>query len=208
MDGNALFFLIFAVLGGLALFILGMSIMSDGLRVAAGPGLRTLLSKATANRFAGLALGTLLGFLVHSSAASVMLVGFLNAGLMSLAQAVAPKADIVLMHAFDVPFESRLRLANVSEDIINHYRVVARQKAQKDLLALREQAGLSTGKTRFVVVHGDASQGVLEQEQAFDCDLIVMGKHGKNLLEELIVGSVTKKVLAESQCDVLVSIHA
>ena len=90
MDGNALFFLIFAVLGGLALFILGMGIMSDGLRVAAGSGLRTLLSKATANRFAGLALGTLLGFLVHSSAASVMLVGFLNAGLMSLAQAVAP----------------------------------------------------------------------------------------------------------------------
>lgn len=90
MDGSQLFFLIFAVLGGLALFILGMGIMSDGLRVAAGPGLRTLLSKATANRFAGLALGTLLGFLVHSSAASVMLVGFLNAGLMSLAQAVAP----------------------------------------------------------------------------------------------------------------------
>ena len=90
MDGNQLFFLIFAVLGGLALFILGMGIMSDGLRIAAGPSLRTLLSKATANRFAGLALGTLLGFLVHSSAASVMLVGFINAGLMSLAQAVAP----------------------------------------------------------------------------------------------------------------------
>ena len=90
MDGSTLFFLSFTVLGGLALFILGMGIMSDGLRVAAGPGLRTLLSKATANRFAGLALGTLLGFLVHSSAASVMLVGFLNAGLMSLAQAVAP----------------------------------------------------------------------------------------------------------------------
>ena len=57
-------------------------------------------------------------------------------------------------------------------------------------------------------MHGDASQVVLEQEQVFDCDLIVMGKHGKNLLEELIVGSVTKKVLAESQGDVLVSIHA
>ena len=90
MDGTQLFFLIFTVLGGLALFILGMGIMSDGLRVAAGSGLRTLLAKATANRFAGLALGTLLGFLVHSSAASVMLVGFLNAGLMSLAQAIAP----------------------------------------------------------------------------------------------------------------------
>ena len=90
MDVSQLIFLIFAVLGGLALFILGMGIMSDSLRVAAGPGLRTLLSKATANRFAGLALGTLLGFLVHSSAASVMLVGFINAGLMSLAQAIAP----------------------------------------------------------------------------------------------------------------------
>ena len=90
MAGGSIFFLIFSVLGGLALFILGMGIMSDGLRVAAGAGLRTLLAKATANRFAGLALGTLLGFLVHSSAASVMLVGFLNAGLMSLAQAVAP----------------------------------------------------------------------------------------------------------------------
>ena len=90
MSNAAIFHLVYAVLGGLALFILGMGIMSDGLRVAAGPGLRSLLSKATANRFAGLALGTLLGFLVHSSAASVMLVGFLNAGLMSLAQAIAP----------------------------------------------------------------------------------------------------------------------
>ncbi len=122
-----------------------------------------------------------------------------------IAQAVAPKADIILMHAFDIPFESRLRLANVSDEIINHYRAVARQQAQKDLHDLRESAGLSMGKTRFVVVHGDASLRVLEQEQAFDCDLVVMGKHGRSPLEELIVGSVTKKVLAESQCDVLVS---
>ncbi|MGB4047054.1 MAG: Na/Pi symporter [Kiritimatiellia bacterium] len=90
MSHGELFFLIFEVLGGLALFILGMSIMSDGLRTAAGSGLRILLTKATANRFAGLALGTLLAFLVHSSAASVMFVGFINAGLMNLTQAIAP----------------------------------------------------------------------------------------------------------------------
>jgi phosphate:Na+ symporter len=90
MSHGELFFLIFEVLGGLALFILGMGIMSEGLRTAAGSGLRTLLTKTTANRFAGLALGTLLGFLVHSSAASVMFVGFINAGLMNLAQSVAP----------------------------------------------------------------------------------------------------------------------
>jgi phosphate:Na+ symporter len=90
MDASGLFFLIFTVLGGLALFIFGMNIMSDSLRVVAGAGLRSLLSKSTTNRFAGLALGTTLGFLIHSSAASVMLVGFLNAGLLNLSQAIAP----------------------------------------------------------------------------------------------------------------------
>ncbi len=124
-----------------------------------------------------------------------------------MAQMVAPKAEIILMHAFDVPFESRLRLANVSDDIINRYRVASRQHAQDDLRELRERANLPTGKTRFVIVHGDPLLRVLEQEQAFDCDLIVMGKHGRSQLEELIVGSVTKKVLAESQCDVLISVN-
>jgi phosphate:Na+ symporter len=90
MSATDLFFLIFEVLGGLALFILGMNIMSDGLRLAAGAHLRKWLTLATANRFAGLGLGTLLGFLIHSSASSVMFVGFINAGLMSLAQSVAP----------------------------------------------------------------------------------------------------------------------
>ncbi len=90
MAPGELFFLVFEVLGGLTLFILGMNIMSDGLRIAAGAGLRAMLTRATANRFAGLALGTALGFLIHSSAASVMFVGFINAGLMNLAQSVAP----------------------------------------------------------------------------------------------------------------------
>ena len=46
-----------------------------------------------------------------------------------MAQAVAPKADIVLMHAFDVPFESRLRLANVSEDILSALNAYAEEVA-------------------------------------------------------------------------------
>lgn len=90
MSASVIAFLVFEVLGGLALFILGMNIMSDGLRTAAGAGLRTLLTKATANRFAGLTLGTVLGFTIHSSAGSVMIVGFINAGLMTLSQSIAP----------------------------------------------------------------------------------------------------------------------
>lgn len=90
MTAQAVLFLTFEILGGLALFILGMNIMTDGLRKAAGSSLRTLLSKATRNRLSGLGMGTLLGTLVQSSATTVMLVGFINAGLMTLAQSVPP----------------------------------------------------------------------------------------------------------------------
>ena len=82
------FMLVFAVLGGLALFIYGMNIMTDGLREAAGQKLRTILSVMTTRKLSGIGLGTLLGTLVHSSATTVMVVGFIHAGLMNLVQAV------------------------------------------------------------------------------------------------------------------------
>ena len=88
LDGRGIFFLVFQVLGGLALFIFGMNIMSDGLREAAGQRLRSILSVMTTHKLSGLGLGTLLGTLVHSSATTVMLVGFIHAGLMNLVQAV------------------------------------------------------------------------------------------------------------------------
>jgi phosphate:Na+ symporter len=88
MDAQTLFFVVFQVLGGLALFIYGMNIMTDGLREAAGHRLRSILSVMTTRKLTGLGLGTLLGTLVHSSATTVMVVGFIHAGLMNLIQAV------------------------------------------------------------------------------------------------------------------------
>ncbi len=82
------FFLTFTILGGLALFLFGMRIMTDGLRAAAGERLRGIIYRGTGNRVAGLGLGTGLGFLMHSSATTVMTVGFINAGLLSLAQSI------------------------------------------------------------------------------------------------------------------------
>ncbi len=82
------FFLTFLILGGLALFLLGMSLMTEGLRTAVGERLRELLRRGTCKPTAALGLGTLLGFLAHSSATTVMTVGFLNAGLLSLAQSL------------------------------------------------------------------------------------------------------------------------
>lgn len=82
------FLVVFKILGGLALFLLGMKIMTDSLRLAAGDRLRSIIARGTHNRWAGLTLGTTLGFLVHSTAATVMTVGFINAGLLALLNAM------------------------------------------------------------------------------------------------------------------------
>jgi nucleotide-binding universal stress UspA family protein len=129
-----------------------------------------------------------------------------SARAVQAAQAVAPGAIIVLLHAFEVPVEGKLRLAGVEADLIHRYRVAAKQDALAKLRQLRDDTGLAPETTRLVVVHGDASRNVVEQEQEHDCDLIVIGKHGESAIEDLLVGSVTKHVLAESQCDVLVTV--
>ena len=87
---DTVFELIMWLLGGLALFVFGMRTMSQGLSNAVGDGMRTLLGKATQSRISGVGLGTVIGFSVQSSAAVVLFVGFINAGLMSLMQSIGP----------------------------------------------------------------------------------------------------------------------
>lgn len=79
---------VWMVLGGLAIFLHGMQTMTGGLRDAAGSKMRRILQKATRDRFRSYGLGSILGTGMHSSAASVMIVGFVNAGLLRLVQAV------------------------------------------------------------------------------------------------------------------------
>ncbi len=77
-----------ALFAGLTLFLTGMSAMSKGLQQAAGKGIRSILQRATARKFRAISLGTLLGGLIHSSAASVMLIGFISAGLVTFSNSV------------------------------------------------------------------------------------------------------------------------
>lgn len=80
---------IFAMLGGLALFLYGMTMMSNGLELAAGNKMKSILEKLTSNRFLGVGVGALITALIQSSSATtVMAVGFVNSGLMSLESAV------------------------------------------------------------------------------------------------------------------------
>jgi len=121
------------------------------------------------------------------------------------ARQVAPRARLVLMTVFDVPFEGKLRFAGVEQPLIDRYRDASRAQACRHLEALAEQAGLPVGSWDACVVEGDPWAQILEQQQRRQCDLVVLGKHGDAFGEELLLGSVTSTVLAESDCDVLVS---
>ena len=80
---------ILLVFGGLGLFLYGMKMLIDGLEEMAGSRMRSFVERATANRFLGIAVGALVTVIIQSSTAtSVIAVGFINAGLMSLAQAI------------------------------------------------------------------------------------------------------------------------
>lgn len=78
------------LLGAVGLFLYGMKVMSEGLQKAAGDRLRNILSAMTRNRFTGTVTGLFITALIQSSSAStVMVVSFVNAGLMTLAQSMA-----------------------------------------------------------------------------------------------------------------------
>ena len=67
------------------------------------------------------------------------------------------------------------------------------------------RSGLKPGDWEPCIVEGEASQRIVEHEQGKDCDLVVLGKHGQSATEDLLLGSVSKHVLAEGSTDVLVS---
>lgn len=80
---------VMGLLGGLALFLYGMQMMSTGLEAAAGNKMKTILERLTANRFVGVLMGALITAIIQSSSATtVMVVGFVNSGMMSLNQAI------------------------------------------------------------------------------------------------------------------------
>lgn len=77
------------LLGGLALFLYGMQMMSTGLEAAAGNKMKVILERLTANRFVGVLVGAIITAIIQSSSATtVMVVGFVNSGMMTLNQAI------------------------------------------------------------------------------------------------------------------------
>ena len=82
-------FNVLTMIGGLCLFLFGMNLMGDALERRAGSSLRVLLGKLTTNRMLGFLTGlAVTGVIQSSSATTVMVVGFVNSGLLTLGQAI------------------------------------------------------------------------------------------------------------------------
>lgn len=89
LQGIDMISVILCVVGGLAFFLLGMCMMSDGIRMAAGENMRKVLSYFTSNRVSALLAGTVVTAIIQSSSATtVMVIGFINAGLLTLVQSM------------------------------------------------------------------------------------------------------------------------
>lgn len=120
---------------------------------------------------------------------------------LSLARRVAPDAELSALHAFEVPFEGKLRVSGVAEDNVLRYRKQARESARAEMEVLLRDGGQSATR---LVAHGYASKLIPRIQSEIGADLVAIGKHGRSALEDLLLGSVTLHTLAAVDCDVLV----
>jgi nucleotide-binding universal stress UspA family protein len=127
-----------------------------------------------------------------------------SANAMRATLRLAPQAMFFAVHAYDVPFEGKLRLAGVDRDVIAGYRYRAAKKALADIRALSERTSLGRKPVVPKVGQDYPPHLILAQEKARRADLVVLGKKKRYLVREFLLGSVARHVLADSRSDVLV----
>jgi nucleotide-binding universal stress UspA family protein len=131
-----------------------------------------------------------------------------SAPALRLARKIAPHAEITLMHSYEVPFAGKMRYAGVDDAVLVRYSGALRDDAHAQLAALCDAVEVPRGAIVQTVREGDPSREIIELREELGCDLVVMGKHGENFVEELLLGSVTQHVIGAAACDVLVSTAA
>lgn len=183
------------LLGGLGLFLFGMRYMGDGLSQVAGNKMKDLLEKLTSNRIKGFLLGVLVTAVIQSSSATtVMLMGFLNAGIMSLSQAtgVIIGANIgttitAVLIAIDVSFIAPICI------FIGIAMVLFTKKQTQKYVG---QIILGFGVLFFGLKYmsGDSAMGVLKTSASFQ-EFIT---HANNPFLGIIIGILICSVLQSS----------
>lgn len=121
------------------------------------------------------------------------------------ALSVAADADIQLLHAFELPYEGKLRFAGVDPAALEGYVRIARTEAERQLADFISAAGIEPGRVSARVVHGYAPEVIVRAAGDSGADLVTVGAHGQSELAQLMLGSVSLHVVMEAPCDVLVA---
>lgn len=122
--------------------------------------------------------------------------------LLEAARRVAPGALLAAAHAYDVPFEGALQRAGVGAEAIDRHRMDAAARARAALDSLGAAAG-AAGMVP-IVERAHAARLVVDSQRSLGADLVVIGKRSRGAVESLLLGSVTRHVLADAGADVLV----
>lgn len=112
----------------------------------------------------------------------------------------------IVLNVFGAPFEGRMLEAGIAEEVVREYRVKAEREAQTEMRRFIKATAVGTDRVHHSVAYGDHAPTTLREKAVeIDADLMVLGKHGQSLGEQLLLGSVTLHMLSECPCDVLVT---
>ena len=122
-----------------------------------------------------------------------------------LAFLLNPGSDIILLHAFEAPFEDRFRRAGAAESWVTDYQVQSERAAEQEMERWGSRLEAAGIQARRLVVRGSPAASILEYGRSLAADLIVVGKRKRSVLGGLLFGDVARQVTVESTADVLVA---
>ncbi|HEU4625188.1 MAG TPA: universal stress protein [Steroidobacteraceae bacterium] len=120
------------------------------------------------------------------------------------ARQIAPTAHLQVFHAYENPYEGKLWYAGVEQDVIEKFRLEARNQALENLGNLLEKGLPGDAEVSTSIEHGEAKLLIAAEAAKQGADLIVIGKHGRTPLGEFFLGGATRATVARASCDVLV----
>jgi universal stress protein E len=115
------------------------------------------------------------------------------------------RASIYALHVAEVPFAHRMKQMGLSEERADLHRDNLLSHAHAEMEKIAEGCARGDAQVTFIVEQGRPRVVILQQVRALHIDLVVIGKRGETELDEALFGSVTKHVLYETSCDVLVA---
>lgn len=119
---------------------------------------------------------------------------------------LGPLAEVHALHVFEMPFEGMMHYSGVDTALVEQYRREAHAEATGEMRRFIADLAIDTRRLHTEIAGGEHIPSALQERAlALDADLVVVGKHGKSIAEQLLLGSVTLHLLAQCPCDVLVA---